>query len=419
MSRLSTLLVAIAIIIAGAVASNASVARAADQEIAPPRVFLMDARALVAARQDARSGAPALAPALAELRRDADRAARAEAYSVVNKTRTPPSGDRHDYTSLSIYWWPNPDAPGGLPYVLHDGERNPESDDTTLYDERTLSRMVNAVDALALAYYLTRTAAYADHAARFVRTWFLDEATRMNPNMRYAEMRPGIVAERGIGIIQSRAFMRVADAVGLLADSPAWTAADQETLQAWFADLLRWLRESPQGQMESWEPNNHGSWYDAQVADFALFAGQDAAAAQVVAESAERRIALQIEPDGRQPYELARTRSLSYSAFNLQALFQLATLGDRVGVDLWSYQTPDGRGIRRALDLLLPSVGGAAPWPYPQITSFNHFVELAPVLRRAATVYPDGSYGQALAELSRSQRALPLLKLQVGAWKLE
>lgn len=29
-----------------------------------------------------------------------------------------PSGNPHDYTSMGPYWWPNPDTPDGLPYVL-------------------------------------------------------------------------------------------------------------------------------------------------------------------------------------------------------------------------------------------------------------------------------------------------------------
>jgi hypothetical protein len=372
----------------------------------------------MATRQEALAGAVDLAPALSELRRAADKALQVGPFSVVNKTGTPPDGDRHQYMSLGSYWWPNPDTLGGLPYVRRDGQRNPEGN-STYYDDLTLSRMVNAVDTLALAYYLTGTQTYADHATRLVQAWFLDESTRMNPNMRYAQIIPGRPQERGGGIIDSRGFMRVVDAVGLLAGSPSWTVGDQEALQAWFGQLLSWLRESPQGQMESRAANNHGSWYDAQVVCYALFTGQGDVAAQVVAKSTKARIASQVAPDGRQPGELTRTRSFDYSNFNLEALSQLATLGNHVGVDLWSYQTADGRSIRRALDFLVPYIGGATPWLYPQTASINFFAETAPLLARAAKAYPDGSYGQVLAQLAKGQKELPLLKLRLGAWKLE
>lgn len=378
----------------------------------------MDAQALMAIRQEALAGAVDLAPALSELRRAADKALQVGPFSVVNKTGTPPDGDRHQYMSLGSYWWPNPDTLGGLPYVRRDGQRNPEGN-SPYYDDLALSRMVNAVDTLALAYYLTGTQTYADHAARLVQAWFLDESTRMNPNMHYAQIIPGRPQERGGGIIDSRVFMRVVDAVGLLAGSPSWTVGDQEALQAWFGQLLGWLRESPQGQMESRATNNHGSWYDAQVVCYALFTGQGDIAAQVVARSTKARIASQVAPDGRQPNELTRTRSFDYSTFNLEALFQLATLGDHAGVDLWRYQTADTRSIRRALDFLVPYIGGATPWPYPEIASINFFAEMAPLLARAAKAYPDGSYEQVLAQLVKGQKALPLLKLHLGAWKLE
>ena len=46
----------------------------------------------------------------------------------------------------------------------------------------------------------------------------------------------------------------------------------------------------------------------------------------------------------------SRTRSWHYSACNLTAFFNLAMLGERVGVDVWTYQSADGRSLRKALD---------------------------------------------------------------------
>ncbi len=401
-----------------ALAAGLAPAHVAARDVPLPRVFLLDAASLATTRVDSLAGSAALVPALAQLRSAADKLLTSPLVSVVDKQTLPPSADRRDYTSLSIYWWPNPDTPDGLPYVNRDGRRNPQANDTNLYDNVTYSRMVRAVDTLSLAYYLSDNPRYAQQAARQLRTWFLEPTTRMNPNMRFAEIIPGRPAERGIGIIQSRELMRIVDDVGLLTGASDWTPADQAALQAWFAEFVTWLRESHQGQMESHEPNNHSTWYDAQVADFALFTGQDALAAEVLATVPQTRIAAQIEPDGSQPQELKRPTSFDYSAFNLLALVELATLGTEVGVDVWGYHTDDGRSIRGALDFMMPATTNSAPWPAQEIAAIDPAREMGPVLAHAALGYPDEPYGQALDELVAGQSSLAALELRLGAWAL-
>jgi hypothetical protein len=73
-------------------------------------------------------------------------------FSVTEKRVPPPRGDVHDYVSLSIYWWPDPAASSGLPYIQRDGIRNTDADDTSRYDANPLTRVVGDVESLALAY---------------------------------------------------------------------------------------------------------------------------------------------------------------------------------------------------------------------------------------------------------------------------
>jgi hypothetical protein len=363
-----------------------------EQETASqPRVFLLDAESLLETRQRVREGDPALAPAIEKLRDEADKALKSGPYSVMDKDIVPPSGDKHDYYSFGPYWWPDPSKPDGLPYIRRDGEVNPKRDTG---DRRPMGRMSGAVETLALAYFFTGHEPYAEHAARLLRVWFLDEATRMNPHLEYGQAIPGRTEGRGIGIIDTAGLPRLVDAVGLLQGSEHWMPGDQQGMQRWFGEYLTWLQESSHGRDEDATKNNHATWYDVQVASFALFAGQEDLAREVLERAGERRIRTQIETDGRQPHELARTKSFDYSTMNLRGMFEMATLAEHVDVDLWNYESDDGRSIRQALDWLLPFATGEREWKHEQLKGLDP-QRLTPLLRRAAIVWQDPDYEQA------------------------
>ncbi|HEY2973243.1 MAG TPA: alginate lyase family protein [Pyrinomonadaceae bacterium] len=372
------------------------------------RVFLLDAQHLELTKQRVRAGDKALAQAVAQLDQDAQKALTTGPFSVVTKDLVPPSGDKHDYMSQAPYFWPDSSKPKGLPYIRRDGERNPEIN--KISDHRSLDQMINAVETLALAYYYKGNDAYAARAVQLLRAFFLDPATRMNPHLQFAQFIPGVNTGRGIGLIETRGLTRVVDAIGLLSGSQALTRKDEQELQEWFAKFLGWMLESKNGRDESAAKNNHGTYYDLQVTSFALFLGRKDLARDTLQTARQKRIAAQIEPDGRQPLELARTKAWSYSVGNLDGLMLLARLGENVGVDLWSYQAADGRSIRRALDYLVPFALGEQKWSYQQLGEWPPEM-LFPLLRRAASKYNDPQFQARAARvpsLKTSDRALLL-----------
>jgi len=354
-----------------------------------PRVFLLNSSHLAATRQKLVTGDEHLAPALAALRKDGDQALTAGPWAVVNKEATPPSSDKHDYMSYAPYWWPNPETPDGLPYVHRDGERNPEIYKSP--NRSHLGELADTAETLALAYYFTEDERYADRTALLVRTWFLDPQTRMNPNFEFAQAIRGVNTGRGLGLIESRLFTKIVDAIGLIADSKAWSDEDQHGVEAWFTEYLNWMLTSKAGRDEAAAQNNHGTYYDIQIASFALFLGKTDLARDVIENAKQKRIAVQIAPDGREPLELVRTKAWGYSLGNLSGLMSLARLGEHVDVDLWNYQTSDGRSIRAALDFLMPFGMDGEPWPYQQIGGFSG-EGIRPLVRRAAANFPDGPY---------------------------
>ena len=373
--------------------SQRSIAQGAGES--QPRVFLLDARML--ARVHAAPESDVRKQELVKVAKAAaDKSMHEGPFSVMQKGVVPPSGDKHDYMSQAPYFWADPSKPNGLPYIRRDGERNPELKKISDHDE--LGRMGEDARDLALAWYLTGDAAYADRAALLIRTWFLDPATRMNPNLEFGQGIPGINTGRGIGLIETRSLMSVVDAAGLLAGARSWSAADEQGLKTWLGEFLNWMQTSHKGKDEDAAKNNHGTWYDLQVVDYALFLGKRDLAVATLNRVKTRRIAVQIEPDGRQPLELARTNAYSYSIGNLDGLMQLAWLGQQVGVNLWDFRTADGRSIRTATDFLLPYALGSKPWDYQQIGGF-HADALLPCLQQAANATHDAKYGAAVRQL--------------------
>jgi hypothetical protein len=355
-----------------------------------PRVFSLNPVILAKSRARLNEGDKSLQPALKSLRLDADDALKQGPFSVMYKKATPPSGDKHDYMSRGSYWWPDPKKPDGLPYIRRDGQRNPETI-TDNFDRLALGQMTSAIQTLATAWYFTNHKPYATHAATLLRTWFLDLSTKMNPHLQFGQAIPGRTQGRDIGIIDTARLVRIIDAIGLLESSPAWTEKDQNAMRQWCAEYLKWLRTSKHGLGEERKLNNHGTWYDAQVVSLALYTGQKDLARKILDQVKTRRINKQIEPDGSQPHELARTKSLGYSTGNLDGFFRLTIMAEKLGIDLWRYESPDGRSIKKALDFLAKYVDTDQKWPYEQITR-QRPASLFSLLRRASIAYNDDKY---------------------------
>jgi hypothetical protein len=354
-----------------------------------PDVLLLNRASLSAAQEAYRKDPTKLSPALSTLLKDAKTALDVEPVSVVKKDQLPPSGDKHDYFSIAPYWWPDSTKQDGLPYIRRDGQINPER--YKIGDRERIRILNTSVYTLSMAYYITGDEGFAAHAVRFLQTWFLNPGTRMNPNLKYAQAVKGMNDGRGTGIIDTHDFIRVIDGIRLLEGSSVWTKADADGMKRWFEAYLAWLTESTNGREEADAKNNHGSTYDVQCVCIALLIGKDEEAKQILREVGTKRIAVQIQPDGSQPLELVRTKAFNYSLLNLEALIDLAILGQRLGVDLWSFEAPNGAGIRKAIDFLIPYSIGKKEWTWKQIVRFE-YERMIPILRIAAKQYNDPSY---------------------------
>jgi hypothetical protein len=290
--------------------------------------------------------------------------------SVVDKSKPAPSGDKHDYISCAPYYWPDPANPTG-PYIRKDGEKNKA---VTTPDKNNLGTMANSIIYLSLAYNLTSEEKYAAKAVENLRIWFLNPKTRMNPNLNFGQTIYGRLEGkgRGAGMIETYKLVEMLDGVELLKKSTKFTASDRQGLQNWFSDFLNWMITSEVGNQEYNAKNNHGISFDVQATRYALFAGKNDIALKFINDFPSRRLFKQIEPDGKQPAELARTKALHYSAFNIAHMLDMCVIAKTMNIDLLGEKSEDGRSILKAIEFMAQYAGKPqSHFPYSQINEWD------------------------------------------------
>jgi len=295
---------------------------------------------------------------------EADALLTAAAPSVTQKKHLPPTGDAHDYQSLSPYWWPDPAKPDGLPWLSRDGEVNPLFYE---YDSPRLESFSQAVIRLIFEAATSGKTVYGEKAGKLLKTWFLDPNTEMNPHLQYAQFIPGITTGRGIGIIDATAFVFLLDAVTRLEFNKEWTVKDLAGLKNWMNRYLDWLLTSANGKEEGNEANNHGTWYDVQVACVASFCDKMESVRDQLTAAAQNRISTQIGSDGSQPHELKRTLSFTYCTFNLLGFSCVAKFLSKPGLNLWAWKGTKGGSILSAIRWMIPYYTKKSPWTHQQL----------------------------------------------------
>ena len=267
------------------------------------------------------------------------------------------AGGPHDFFSEGDYWWPDPQNPDG-PYIQRDGMSNP---DNFVEHRRAMIRLSLIVPALAAAFKLTGGRQYAAAAARHLRAWFVDQATRMNPNLQYAQAIHGRFTGRGTGIIDTLHLVEVARAAGQI----DLAAGDLAGVKQWFAEYTEWMTTHPYGIAERDAKNNHATCWAAQVAAFSRLTGNAEQTAYCRNRFKTVFIPNQEAADGSFPEELRRTKPYGYSLFNLDAMAILVQTLTTAQDNLWRWQLPDGRGMARAMAYMYPFLLDKKKWPLP------------------------------------------------------
>jgi hypothetical protein len=297
------------------------------------------------------------------------------------------SGGPHDFYSEGDYWWPDPKNPTG-PYIRRDGETNPANFNG---HREAMLRLSLIVPALTAAWLLTRQKKYADHAGKHLRAWFVDAATKMNPNLQYAQAIFGVNKGRGIGIIDTLHLVEVARAATLLNNASQLNVGSE--VRRWFAEYLEWMRTSKNGQEERDADNNHGTCWVLQAGEFAHFTGNTEVMGWCRDRFRATLVPKQIAPDGSLPLELARTKPYSYSLFDTDVLCGIAQSLSTRQDDLWNFSTPDGRGLSKMMEFMVPFIDDKSKWPYAHdVEHWDDFPVRNPALLFAGIAYNKPEY---------------------------
>lgn len=346
------------------------------------------------------------------LRAEAEKRVKEGPWTVTSDRPEGVEIDEHDYYSEAPYWWPNPENPAG-PYIRKDGQTNPAR---FTANKSALNSMSDAVFTLGTAAYFLDEPRYARRAARMIRTWFIDPYTRMNPNLEYAQAIRGVSSGRGAGIIDGRVFIRVVQGMEFLEKTGAWDARDEAAVRKWFEQYLHWLTHSRSGEDEKRAGNNHATWWTAQVAAMATFVENRPDQQAAFNYYRDFIFPRQIEANGSAPREESRTRSLWYSAFNLEALTTVCRIAQVNGVDLWSARAKNGATIGTVIDYLEPYLTDPRKWQKEQIGEYTN--EGLYFLAFAGMGLKKPQYVATFRRLEKPEGAwLSLVDLIVGRWE--
>eukprot|EP01050_Picozoa_sp_SAG11_P003968 SAG11_NODE_239_length_11783_cov_52.724923_11_plen_432_part_00 len=251
-------------------------------------------------------------------------------FSVTSCPGLPPSGDKHDYVSAAVYWWPcartpgtspcdvseclhkpcnctsvdicgktNPtcDARTGSPWVSCDGHENLK--EIAQGGLPQLQGMSRAAAALAAGFYWTRNGTFAVRTAELIEASFLAPSTKMNPNFEYGQAFPGVNDGSGSGLIEiDMALIDVLEAINLLSRpapcsgceaSTAWTAAMDSAMMDWLRQWSAWLRSSPFSTWACNYRNNHNAACRASWLAVAAWLSDETLANELIAGVKERQ----------------------------------------------------------------------------------------------------------------------------------
>ncbi len=127
--------------------------------------------------------------------------------------------------------------------------------------------MADGVAYSAMSFVISNDASFAENAVKYIRTWFLDPDTKMNPNLSFAQMKRGPGGQNGThtGILSGismignpidcnsfcsrdlKCMTKVVNGILILRGSKAssWTSDLDRQMVGWTEQYIAWLQSAP------------------------------------------------------------------------------------------------------------------------------------------------------------------------------
>jgi len=299
------------------------------------------------------------------------------------------AGGKHDFFSEGDYWWPDPDNADG-PYIQKDGMTNP---DNFVAHRKAMVRLSIQSAGLTAAYKITNDKKYALKAIEHFAAWFVNDATRMNPNLLYAQAIKGRYTGRGIGIIDTIHLIEVARSISILEKAGLFDPSDLVAIKEWFKDYLDWLTTFQYGIDEMNAKNNHGTCWVMQVAAFSKLVGDEEKMNFCRVRFKDVLLPSQMAEDGSFPLELRRTKPYNYSLFNLDAMAAICQILSTEKNNLWKFALPDGRSMKKGIEFMYPYIADKSKWKYkPDVMFFEFYPVRQPSLLFGGLAYNEEKF---------------------------
>ncbi|KAG6884546.1 hypothetical protein C0993_010215 [Termitomyces sp. T159_Od127] len=302
----------------------------------------------------------------------------------------------------TILQWAKDSAIGGpwiwktCTYVSRDGKFNP--DGRIINDVGNFQSLSDMVLYNAIAFALTGSgsSSYSIIAVNYIQTWFLNDDTKMNPNLNYAQMQRGPTGQVGshTGILDLKGMAKIVTGIEILRkmNCTDWTSDLDNKMHSWTNEYIKWLESASMSLEEEAAPNNHGTFWYNQVAALKILVGDLPGALDVTNKYFAKQYLTQITADGEQA--TARTRPYHYHAYNLAAMITNARLSAYAGnPSVWNKTTNEGSTIKTALDFAMNLSAADS-------NETSYTAELYPSVAAVGSVYGDaeGKYADFLAK---------------------
>jgi len=338
---------------------------------------------------------------------EADQAMRELPVTVTSYACERSAGGKHDFYSEGDYWWPDPSHPDG-PYIQRDGQTNPQN---FVAHRHAMIRLSKIIGALASAYRITKDEKYVRPAMLHLKAWFADTTTMMNPSLLYAQAIKGRATGRGIGVIDTIHLIEVAQGIYIMGASQEFDKTILAQIKGWFSSYLQWLTTHAYGKDEMNAENNHGTCWVMQVASFSKLTENDTLTEFCKERFKKVLLPNQMAPDGSFPRELRRTKPYGYSLFNLDAMATICHILSDENDNLWTYETNDGKSIKKGIEFLYPYVKNKDQWPYlKDVMYWDNWPVAHPFLVFGALAYKDAEWLAMWKQLDHSPQVEEVIR---------